>query len=175
MPGRKHVAAPGEAMCGVHGCTRPAGFATQTPGSGPCRRHSGGYARTEPRPEPISPPLLPEPGVFDAVPTPEEALIAVKAARLANARRRDPNGVPSSDPLAIIGILLASGLRSGFTFGEAWTLATDIALDFMNDRRAHDWAEVLASTEQAWSDAYHGKKSPLAALDPDAALAHLPG
>ncbi len=42
MAGRSHRrAAPGESECPAPGCARPAGFATATPGEGPCLRHGG--------------------------------------------------------------------------------------------------------------------------------------
>ena len=40
MAGRTHVAEPGATTCPVGGCSRPAGFATDHEGAGPCRRHS---------------------------------------------------------------------------------------------------------------------------------------
>jgi hypothetical protein len=52
MPGRRTKAQPGEQKCGQpttgsNGgpCARPAGFGTDHPGTGPCRRHGGGTAR----------------------------------------------------------------------------------------------------------------------------------
>jgi hypothetical protein len=49
VPGRTHRAAAGERACGIGGCERPAGFATDHEGIGPCRRH--GAREPAPKPE----------------------------------------------------------------------------------------------------------------------------
>lgn len=143
MPGRTHCAAPGEPACGVDGCERPAGFATDTPGSGPCRRHSAATARTL-SPSPV------ENGPVVACRAPERRL-------------RGP-GHPTRDPLALVRVLTLAARCAGFTFEEAWTVATVTALHYMSDRRAEEWWDVLSSTERAWADAYLDRRSPLALL-----------
>ena len=100
---------------------------------------------------------------------------------MAPRRRRGP-GRPTPEPLALAGVLLAAGRRAGYTFEDAWTLMTDIVLNYMSDRRADEWTDVLMSTRDAWRDAYNGERSPLALLPreipaalgfPIAAPAHL--
>jgi len=68
------------------------------------------------------------------------------------------------DPLALVRILTLAGRRAGFTFEEAWTVATVTALHYMSDRRADEWWDVLTSIERAWSDAYTDARSPLALM-----------
>lgn len=150
MPGRRHVAAPGEPACGVDGCERPAGFATSQPGSGPCRRHGG--AVEEPTPAPSR--------TLPAVPLVRRTGAAAEAAR----RRLRGDGRPTPKPLALVGVILAAGRRAGFPFEEAWEVAAVTALGYMSERRADDWADVLDSTRAAWEDAYHDRRSPLAVL-----------
>jgi hypothetical protein len=60
--------------------------------------------------------------------------------------------------------ILASGRRAGFSFEEAWEVASVTVLHYMSDHRAEDWADVLDSTLQGWRDAYADRRSPLAAL-----------
>ena len=143
MPGRTHRAAPGEPACGVDGCERPAGFATDTPGSGPCLRHSAAISRTRP-PSPV--------GKGPAEPC-----------RAPERRLRGP-GQPTPDPLALVRVLTLAGRSAGFTFEEAWRVATVTALHYMSDRRAEEWWDVLSSTERAWADAYVDRRSPLALM-----------
>lgn len=143
MAGRTHRAKPGEAACGVGGCERPAGFATATPGSGPCLRHAAATARTREATTPTGGPR--------------------NACRAVDARLRGP-GRPTPDPLALVGVLTLTARRAGFTFEEAWTVATVTVLHYMSDRRAEEWWDVLSSTERAWADAYVDARSPLALL-----------
>lgn len=103
MAGRKHRAKPGEPACGVDGCERPAGFATETPGVGPCRRHGEVAARTSSAQAEGSRPA-------SALTSPEARL------------RGD--GRPTPDPLALVRILMVSARRAGFSFEDAWRVAT---------------------------------------------------
>jgi hypothetical protein len=126
VAGRRHVAKPGEPACGVDGCERPAGFATETPGSGPCLRHSAASSRTRPGASEEN-----RPG---------------RACRAPERRLRGP-GQPTRDPLALIRVLTLAARNAGFTFEEAWTVATVTALHYMSDRRAEEWWDVLTATE----------------------------
>jgi hypothetical protein len=135
-------------MCGVEGCERPAGFATDHSGYGPCRRHGGhatpGFASSRARPATAT---------LGAAETDEELAPALRG-----------EGRPSPDPTALMGVLLSSARRAGFPFADAWKLATSAALSYMSERRAEQWADVLASTRHAWADAYEGRPSGLASL-----------
>jgi len=154
MAGRTHIAEYGEPACAVGGCLRPAGFATEHVGHGPCRRHD-------------SRPNVPAPEPRRSVPTAVEAVAAVR-------ERRATHGPYSRSPLGLVGLLLPAARKAGYDFPQAWRLATDLALSNLADRRVEEWADVLASTEQAWADAYVGQRSPLAGLDAEVAFAHLP-
>jgi hypothetical protein len=157
VAGRTHRAKPGEAACGVDGCERPAGFATDNPGAGPCLRHSNGSARIRP-----------------ATPTrrgPAEPVSGLEK------RLRGP-GRPTPDPLALVRVLMLGARRAGFSFEEAWNLATATALAYMSDGRAEDWWDVLTSTRRAWADAYTDARSPLSLMPrevPQAAGFAMPG
>ncbi len=61
-------------------------------------------------------------------------------------------------------VLTLAARRAGFSFEEAWTVATVTALHFMADQHADEWADVLNSTERAWADAYACRGSRLAEL-----------
>ncbi len=54
--------------------------------------------------------------------------------------------------------------RAGFSFEDAWRVATVTALHHMSDRRASEWWDALSATERAWADAYLNARSPLALL-----------
>src|SRR4051812_5889464 len=99
MAGRSRVAAPGQPACGVHGCTRPAGFATTHPGEGPCLRHGGD--KWPPRPK------------------------RSRAAKAPPGWKRDGE----RSPLATVLRLLAGAKRSGQPFPLAWADALYDALD----------------------------------------------
>lgn len=155
MAGRTHIAAPGEPACGVDGCERPAGFATATPGAGPCLRHSGHAPKPEAALKLETPRLAADPEVTMRT---REARRAVARSRLRGAGR------PTSDVFALVRVLLLSAQRAGFPFEEAWRLALAAALTYMPDKKADDWWDVLWSTRQAWADAYLDPRSPLSVL-----------
>jgi hypothetical protein len=137
MAGRNRVAAPGEPECGVHGCPRPAGFATAHPGEGPCLRHGGDRwvkARRR-RPEPKEPPGWRTAG---------------EAAPYATLLRR-----------------LAAAKRSGWPFPLAWADALYDALDGLPAAEFGEWAGVLLETGWGWRDAYEGRAARIAELAPD--------
>ena len=149
MAGRRHRAQPGEPTCGVDGCERPAGFATATPGEGPCRRH-GGLSRTQ-----SSEQVDGDPG---------EPLNGAEAVRDVAPRRLRGPGRPTPEPLALVRLILTSARRAGLPFEEAWRLAAEAALSYMSDRRAEEWWDVLAWGRSAWADAYEGRRSRFAAF-----------
>jgi hypothetical protein len=136
MAGRSRKAAPGEPACGVHGCPRPAGFATSHLGAGLCLRH-GGADWTPARPKRSRGPRTP-PGW-----------------------KREGE----RSPLATILRVLAGAKRSAQPFPLAWADALYDALDGLEDREFRDWAGVLLATSRAWADAHAGRRSKLAGLD----------
>ncbi len=143
MPGRRHVAAQGEAVCPAEDCERPAGFGTATPGEGPCRRHGG--AR------------LPTPLTLEAAPLgngPSESPTPLSR------RLRGP-GRPARDPLLLARVILTLGRRAGFPFEEAYDLAVSTALAYMSDRRAGEVWNALAQNRAAWAKAYERRSAPV--------------
>lgn len=157
MPGRTHLAEPGQPACGVEGCARPAGFATDTPGTGPCRRHLRPVAnRPRPARGTVLSPVRSLGGPNLAERT--DPRLAVVEGRLRGPGRAAPN------PLALIGVIVAAGRTAGFSFEQSWEVAAVTALAYMTDQRARDWWDVLDATRFAWADAYHHRRSPLQAL-----------
>jgi len=63
----------------------------------------------------------------------------------------------SADPLAVLGVVLASARRAGYPFGEAWALGAEAALSYMSRTKAREWWDALSATEKAWSQAYAGE------------------
>lgn len=156
MPGRKHHAGPDEPRCPKPGCERPAGLFTDTPGVGPCRRHSAPQ-RSQPVPIESTPEPSPERGETESVPEPNlpDPL----------ARRLTGDGAePSADPLAVLRRVLVSAREAGYPFGEAWAIGAEAALSYMSERRAREWWDTLTGTERAWADAYGRRTSRLAEL-----------
>ena len=156
MPGRTHVAGPGEPRCPEPGCERPAGLFTEHRGEGPCLRHAphstaqpSHRAPIEPIPEPS-----PEPPRAESAPEPDPL-----ARRLTGSRAQ-----PCPDPLAILRLVLASAQRAGYPFGEAWTIGAEAALSYMSRSRAEQWWEALSATERAWAAAYQREGSLLASF-----------
>ena len=138
MPGRRHLAREyGAPECPAEGCERPAGFATTTPGEGPCRRHGG----TAPAPSLTlaAPPLARSP---ESPGTPVE-------------RRLRGRGRPTRDPLKLVRVLLSCARRAGFPFEEAYDLAASTSLAYMSDRRAEEGWEVLTRNRSGWAAAYN--------------------
>lgn len=149
MPGRRHVAAPGEPPCPADGCGRPAGFATAHAGEGYCRRHDSHPPRPSPSP----------------TPTRERAEAAfITPATPLDRRLTGERTNPSADPLAVLRSVLASARRAGYPFEQAWSIGAEAALSYMTRRRAEEWWEALTDTERAWADAYAGEDSRLEAL-----------
>jgi hypothetical protein len=140
MPGRAHVAAPGEPRCPAPGCERPAGFATHHEGHGRCRRH-GGTADPSPTPSP-----------------------APSAAETALDRRLTGPTNPDPDPLPAMRLVLTAARTAGYPFEEAWAVAAEAALSYMTERQAREWWNALSETERAWAEAYAREESRLAAL-----------
>lgn len=136
MPGRRHVATPGEAVCPAEACERPAGFATTTPGEGPCRRHGGTAPATSP--------------TLAAAPLDRSQ----RSPGTPPERRLRGPGRPARDPLALVRVLLTCARRAGFPFEEAYGLAASTALAYMSDRRAEELWGLLARNRRAWADAY---------------------
>ena len=150
MPGRRHVAAPGQEQCPADGCERPAGFATEHVGEGLCLRHA--LHSTAQRSQPVAPSPTPEPSpAAEAAETP--------LPRRLTGSRASP---AAPDPLAVLRTVLASARRAGMPFGEAWALAAEAALSYMNPGTAREWWDALTATEQAWSRAYARERSRLA-------------
>ena len=138
MPGRRHLAREyGAPECPAEGCERPAGFATTTPGEGPCRRHGG------------------------AAPEPSLTLAAAPLARSQGEpstpleRRLRGPGRPTRDPLKLVRVLLSCARRAGFPFEEAYDLAASTSLAYMSDRRAEEGWEVLTRNRSGWAAAYN--------------------
>lgn len=152
MAGRRHAAAPGEPQCPAHGCARPAGFATDHEGTGPCRRH----ASHRPNDQPIPPTTVARPSAEKPPAGPTRDPLA---RRLTGSRVN-----PNPDPYAVMRIVLAAGRRAGYPFGEAWAVAAETGLSYMSDRRAAEWWETLTATERAWADAYARRLSRLESL-----------
>lgn len=152
VPGRRHVAAPGEPRCPAPDCERPAGFATAHVGEGPCRRHDSHSAAQ------LSQPVPPEP-----IPEPESEPRHAPGplARRLTGSRAAPT---SPDPLAVLRTVLASARRAGYPFGEAWSISAEVALSYMGHGQAREWWEALDATERAWAQAYAREGSRLAEL-----------
>ena len=151
MPGRRHVVAPGEPRCPAGGCERPAGFATDHLGDGHCLRH-------EPHPVP-------------AAASPLSRVAPGRAARAGGRRReptpldRCPSGSPpavASDPLAVMGEVLACARRAGYSFEAPWPVAAEAALSYLSRPAAKEWWAVLDGTRTAWRHAYDGTGTPVA-------------
>lgn len=79
-------------------------------------------------------------------------------------RRLRGDGRPTPEPLILTRVLLLAARRAGFDFDTAWDIATSAALSYRSDRDAAGWWDVLASTRDAWAEAYAGERSDLAAL-----------
>ncbi len=139
MPGRRHLAREyGAPECPAEGCERPAGFATTTPGEGPCRRHGGTAPAT-----PLTLAAAPLARSPESPSTPVER------------RLRGP-GRPTRDPLKLVRVLLTFARRAGFRFEEAYDLAASTSLAYMSDSRAAEWWGALDGDRSAWADAYGG-------------------
>ena len=172
MPGRTHVAAPGQPQCPADGCERPAGFGTDHEGEGACRRHDGGRTpnrrtrkRIAQRERPAAQPSHPAAPAPTPTPSPEPAKAETAPVADPLARRLTGSSLnPSADPLAVLRRVLASARRAGYPFGEAWALGAEAALSYMNARKAEEWWAALNETERAWADAYAQTGSLLAAL-----------
>jgi hypothetical protein len=153
MPGRTHLAAPGEPACPEPGCGRPAGFATDHEGTGRCRRHEPHGSRHASHVE-----------ACRAVPLPRVAPENVREASPLDRRLRGPTN-PSPDPLGVVRTILLAARRAGFTFETAWTLAAEAALSYLTERQAREWWDVLSATEDGWRSAWVQETSPLGELD----------
>ena len=137
------------------GCPRPAGFATDHPGEGPCRRHGGGVPKAPKRP----------PGRKRA-----EQAIPSAAGRAVRGRRPGPKTPPEwkrageADPYAMILRRLAAAKRSRWPFPLAWADALYDALDGLPAGEFREWAGVMLETSCGWRDAYEGRASKVAEL-----------
>ena len=141
MPGRRHLAREyGAPECPAEGCERPAGFATTTPGEGPCRRHGGAAPAT-----PLTLAAAPLARSPESPSTPVER------------RLRGP-GRPTRDPLKLVSVLLTCARRADSPFEEAYDLAASTSLAYMSDRRAEEGWEALTRDRAAWADAYRGSR-----------------
>ena len=141
MPGRRHLAREyGAPECPAEGCERPAGFATTTPGEGPCRRHGGAAPAT-----PLTLAAAPLARSPESPSTPVE-------------RRLRGHGRPTRDPLKLVRVILTCARRAGFPFEEAYDLAASTSLAYMSDRRAEEGWEALTRDRAAWADAYRGSR-----------------
>ena len=153
MAGRRHTAKPDEPACSAEGCERPAGFATATPGSGPCRRHGG-----KPAPTPNDSTLGPRVGG-----SPEGCEDGRELARPLPPRAVSP-GEPAPDPFAALRFILGCTRRAGFNFEDAWVLAAGTVLSHREPPEARELWGVLDATRDGWCDAYAGRASRLCEL-----------
>jgi hypothetical protein len=90
----------------------------------------------------------------------------------ARTRRPEPKEPPGwkrageAAPYATLLHRLAAAKRSGWLFPLAWAVALYDALDGLRAAEFGEWAGVLLGTAWGWRDAYEGRASRLAALDP---------
>jgi hypothetical protein len=152
---RQRVAKPGEPACGVHGCRRPAGIGTATPGHGPCLRHGG--ARYDTAPIRASAPAAPAPLAIEL--TPPDPHVPRPLPPL--------NGVhPGEDPFPLLRAVLALARHAQADFREAWPVALEAALSYRAPDEQDAWSKALKGTRTAWSDAYQGRPSRMRELEP---------
>jgi len=122
-------------------------------GEGPCL-HLGGHSPAQ-RSHAVPHDPTPEPS--------PELREAERAAPLAR-RLTGSRAHPDADPLAVLGVVLASARRAGYPFEEARAIGAEVALSYMSPREAREWWDTLDATERAWSDAYARRGSRLADL-----------